>query len=178
MLTHRYVQVEGLAETYTPTAADLTGLFVHSAVRRTGNVSFAHPVLDGVQKAIVQTQLSNLHFHPTDCPTREKRGWTGDAQFTSRQASLNLDMRQLYGNWLQTMQDHDEVGCAHGEAPPVFPQTNKDICCNPKDSSFGCDYTGIPNGTFVDTSGSVADVVPFMYVYQVPGAKHVSTPRL
>ena len=36
------------------------------------------------------SQLSNLHFHPTDCPTREKRGWTGDAQFTSRQASLNL----------------------------------------------------------------------------------------
>jgi hypothetical protein len=167
----RYVQVEGLAHSYTPTAEDLTGLFVHSAVRTTGNVNFNHTVLDGVQRAIVQTQKSNLHFHPTDCPQREKRGWTGDAQFTSRQASLNLDMRQLYGNWLQTMQDHDEVGCAAGgsAAPPVFPQANKDICCNPEHASFGCDYTGIPNGTFADPGGSVADVVPFMYVGGWPG---------
>ena len=73
----RYVQVQGLAAAYTPTAGDVTGLFIHTNVRRTGNVNFSHPVLDGVQKAIVQTQLSNLHFHPTDCPTREKRGWTG-----------------------------------------------------------------------------------------------------
>jgi hypothetical protein len=160
----RYVQVEGLAGNYEATPGDLAGMFVHSAVRRTGNVSFSHAVLNGVQKAIVQTQLSNLHFHPTDCPQREKRGWTGDAQFTSRQASLNLDMRQLYGNWLQTMQDHDETGCASGGVAPVFPQTNKDICCNPEHKSFGCDFTGIPNGTFTDTSGSVADVVPFMYV--------------
>ena len=225
----------GLAANFTPTSAALTGLFVHSAVRTTGDVTFAHPVLDGVQKAIVQTQKSNLHFHPTDCPQREKRGWTGDAQFTSRQASLNLDMRQLYGNWLQTMADHDDAGCAIAGIAPVFPQTNKDICCNPKyihtlslawldfarvsaacswgrgravafslflisppfppsffflggggggaysisiltgipsindcrgrfsagrHSSFGCDYTGIPNGTFKDTGGSVADVVP------------------
>lgn len=158
----RYVQVGGLAGNYVPTTADLTGLFVHSAVDRTGNVTFSHPVLDGIQDAVVQTQLSNLHFHPTDCPQREKRGWTGDAQFTSRQASLNFNMRQLYGNWLQTMADHDQVGCAVNGAAPAFPQTNKDICCNPKHGSFGCDFTGVPNGTFTDTAGSVADVVPFM----------------
>jgi hypothetical protein len=93
----RFVQVEGLADAFVPTAQALTGLFVFSAVKSTGRVNFSHPVLDGVQAAIVQTQKSNLHFHPTDCPQREKRGWTGDAQFTSRQASLNLDMRQLYG---------------------------------------------------------------------------------
>ncbi len=166
----RYVQLEGLAPAYVPSAAaDLIGLFVRSAVRRTGNVSFDHPVLDGVQQAIVQTQLSNLHFHPTDCPQREKRGWTGDAQFTSRQAALNFDMRQLYASWLQTMADHDQAGCATSGAAPVFPQANKDICCNPKHGSFGCDYTGIPNGTFTHTSGSVADVVPFMYVGGWPG---------
>ena len=64
----RYVQVEGLADSYKPSASDLTGLFIHSAVQQTGNLSFGNRVLDGVQKAIVQTQLSNLYFHPTDCP--------------------------------------------------------------------------------------------------------------
>ena len=52
---------------------------------------------------------------------------------------------------------------------PTFPQTNKDICCNPKHPSFGCDYTGIPNQTFTNTKGSVADVIPFMHVGGWPG---------
>ena len=67
------------------------------------------------------------------------------------------------------MADHDSAGCAPPGATPTFPQTNKDICCNPGHSSFGCDYTGIPNGTFSDPAGSVADVVPFMYVGGWPG---------
>ena len=160
---YRYVQVEGFAPGYQPTNTDLTGLFVSSGVTQTGHVNFpTQPVLNGIQEAIVQTQLSNLHFHPTDCPQREKRGWTGDAQFTSQQASLNFDMRQLYGNWLQTMRDHDTAGCAIEGTVPTFPQSNKDICCSTQQGSFGCDFTGIPNGTFTNTRGSVADVVPFM----------------
>ena len=125
--------------------------------------------LNSIQKAIVQTQLSNLHFHPTDCPQREKRGWTGDAQFTSRQASLNFDMTLLYRNWLQTMVDHNYVGCALNGATPVFPQANIDACCYSKHHKFGCDYTGIPNGVFSDVRGSVADVVPYMGVGGWPG---------
>lgn len=35
--------------------------------------------------------------------------------------------------------------------------------------SFGCDYTSIPNGTFSNPGGSVADVVPFMHVGGWPG---------
>jgi len=110
----RYIQIEGFAPQYTPSAKDITALFVHSAVRQTGSVHFPtnYSMLNQIQSAIVQTQLSNLHFHPTDCPQREKRGWTGDAQFTSRQANLNFDMTELYRNWLQTMANHDAAGCA------------------------------------------------------------------
>ena len=155
---------------YVPTTKDLTGLFLHSDVKQSGNLKFpSSPILNQIQTSIVQTQLSNLHFHPTDCPQREKRGWTGDAQFTSRQASLNFDMRLLYSEWLQTMQDHDTAGCAINGNLPTFPQTNKDKCCYPSHKSFGCDYTGIPNKTFTNTQGSVADVVPFMYVGGWPG---------
>ena len=167
---YRYVQVENLAASYTPVPTDLVGLFLHSNVSQRGHVSFPHsPVLNGIQAAIVQTQLSNLHFHPTDCPQREKRGWTGDAQFTSRQASLNFDLTLLYEHWLWTMLDHDHAGCALHGTTPVFPQANKDICCFPKYSKFGCDYTGIPNGTFDQIQGSVADVVPYMYIGGWPG---------
>jgi hypothetical protein len=66
------------------------------------------------------------------------------------------------------MADHDQVGCASNSAP-LFPQANTDICCDPKHTSFGCDYTGVPGGLFNETHGSIADVVPFTHVGGWPG---------
>lgn len=100
---------------------------------------------------------------------REKRGWTGDSQLTSAEASLNFDMKLLYGNWLRTMRDHDVVGCAASGHSPAFPQSNVDICCDPAKKTFGCDYAGVPEGAFANTSGAIADVVPFTYVGGWPG---------
>ena len=53
-------------------------------------------VLSAVQRCVVQTQIDNIHSHPTDCPQREKRGWMGDAQWTAEEATINLDMGGLY----------------------------------------------------------------------------------
>jgi len=204
----RYVQVEGLAADFVPTDDFRAALFVHTAVPPTGKVHFneSWDILNKIQTAILYTQQSNLHSHPTDCPTRsvvffymaeldmvhdfnafchmraqymtdttaslycrEKRGWTGDSQLTSAEASLNFDMKLLYGNWLRTMRDHSDVGCVtHGQSP-VFPQSNIDVCCDPTKPTFGCDYTGVPGGSFKNTSGAVADVVPFTYVGGWPG---------
>ena len=60
-----------------------------------GHASTPANVLNVVQHCIVHTQLDNLHSIPTDCPQREKRGWMGDAQWTSEEASLNMDMQSL-----------------------------------------------------------------------------------
>ena len=166
---YRYVQVEGLHS--APTADTLTANFVHTAVRETGKIKFnaSLDILNKIQTAIKYTQLSNFHSHPTDCPTREKRGWTGDSQITSAGASMNFDTGSFYDNWLQVFGDHQDVGCALHGKEPVFPQGPADKCCNPKVGSFGCDYSGIPDGPggFNETSGSIADVVPFTYVCQI-----------
>ena len=103
----RYVQVEGLPT--APDASLLTALFVRTAMARSGRVAFGpggegaypHDILNEIQAAIVITQASNVHAHPTDCPQREKRGWTGDSQVTSGQASLNFDTAAMYATWLQ-----------------------------------------------------------------------------
>ena len=47
-------------------------------VTKDGHVEFKNSsmeILNGIQKAIFYTQLSNFYHHPTDCPQREKRGW-------------------------------------------------------------------------------------------------------
>eukprot|EP00041_Stephanoeca_diplocostata_P034478 m.1179193 g.1179193 ORF g.1179193 m.1179193 type:complete len:188 (+) comp24529_c0_seq24:2670-3233(+) len=43
-------------------------------------------------------------------------------------------------------------------------QANVDVCCDPPDNGFGCDYTGLPGGRFNETSGALADVIPFTHV--------------
>ena len=167
----RYVQVEGWPGPDPPTASSLTAMFVHSAVKKTGDVKFndSLAILNGIQKAYVYTQLSNMHSHPTDCPTREKRGWTGDSQLTSGGAALNFAALGFYGNWLGVMADHQAVNCALHKAPPVFPQANVDVCCDPPNNGFGCDYTGLAGGRFNDTAGALADVIPFTHVGGWPG---------
>ena len=53
----------------------LEGMHVHSRVEQIGHVHFESEVLNKIQGAILRTQLNNLHSLPSDCPTREKRGW-------------------------------------------------------------------------------------------------------
>ena len=185
----RYVQVEGLPTGVVPGKSFLTALFVRTAVPRSGHIRFGHhhhhsshgdaaspypyAVLNEIQAAIVQTQASNVHSHPTDCPQREKRGWTGDAQVTSGEASLNFDTASMYSAWLTSMQDSADVSCALAPQTPTLPQPNCFLCCNPSKPSFGCDFHGLPpggaHGGFEETRGSVADVVPFTHVGGWPG---------
>jgi alpha-L-rhamnosidase len=182
----RYVQVDGLPDGVAVDARFLTALFVRTAIRRSGDVHFGprphaadaaagYPfaILNEIQAAVVQTQASNVHSHPTDCPQREKRGWTGDGQVTSGQCALNFDATATYAQWLQSMEDSAAIGCALAPQTPAFPQPACFECCDPSKPAFGCDYTGLPpggtGGGFSAVAGSVADVVPYMHVGGWPG---------
>ena len=73
-----------------PTTATLTCHQAYSRMADAGAVSFNNSVLNAIQAAIVQTQKSNLFSIPSDCPTREKRGWMGDSQVTVDESMLNV----------------------------------------------------------------------------------------
>ena len=64
-----------------PTIADFSLATLEKLLWSIGNADASvFAILNEIQAAIVQTQASNVHAHPTDCPQREKRGWTGDGQ--------------------------------------------------------------------------------------------------
>jgi hypothetical protein len=48
-----------------------------------GGLDFNSTTLNQIQAAVVQTSKSNLFSIASDCPTREKRGWLGDAQVSA-----------------------------------------------------------------------------------------------
>ncbi|MBR6588040.1 MAG: GH92 family glycosyl hydrolase, partial [Kiritimatiellae bacterium] len=55
---------------------------------------------------------------PTDCPHREKNGWTGDAQFASEFAQYAYDNTEAYIKWLGDIVDHqDKKGMIGGVVP-------------------------------------------------------------
>lgn len=63
---------------------------------------------------------SNFVGIPTDCPHREKNGWTGDAQLAAETGLFAFDSAKSYGEWLETMRDLQRPS---GEFPGIVPSS-------------------------------------------------------
>jgi alpha-L-rhamnosidase len=112
----RHVQVTGLLE--KPTLDSLTGRWVHTDLEPAGEFSCSNPLLNRVHEIIRRTQLCNVHGIPTDCPHREKIGWTCDGCVTMEEAIYNFNMATFYTKWFHDMLDaQDENGHAACIAP-------------------------------------------------------------
>lgn len=87
-------------------AENLTGRFMHTDVAPSGYFKCSEPVLNHIYDATMQSYLGNLHSIPTDCPQREKNGWTADAHAAMDLALLNFDGITLYEKWLNDFADN------------------------------------------------------------------------
>jgi alpha-L-rhamnosidase len=96
----------------------ITGHFMHSDVPAVGKISSSNPVLDAIWRATNQSYLSNLFGYPTDCPQREKNGWTGDAHIASETGLYNFDGITIYEKWLA---DHRDEQQPNGVLPSIIP---------------------------------------------------------
>lgn len=88
------------------TKESLKAEFFHTAVKPTGNFSCSNMLLNKIEKAVNQSYLSNLMSIPTDCPQREKNGWTADAHISMDAGLLNFDGITLYKKWINDMIDN------------------------------------------------------------------------
>ncbi|UTA66339.1 alpha-L-rhamnosidase [Emticicia sp. 21SJ11W-3] len=96
----------------------LTGYFMHSDVPPAGQVTTANPTMNKLWWATNNSYLSNLFGYPTDCPQREKNGWTGDAHIASETGLYNFDAITVYEKWLA---DHRDEQQANGVLPSIIP---------------------------------------------------------
>ena len=97
---------------------DLTGYFMHSDVPVVGNITSSDTILNKIWKATNNSYLSNLFGYPTDCPQREKNGWTGDAHIAIETALYNFDGLTIYEKWLA---DHRDEQQPNGVLPAIIP---------------------------------------------------------
>jgi alpha-L-rhamnosidase len=101
----RYASLEGWpADMPSPTPDTLTAHFVHADVEPSGTFTSSSPLLNAIQYATVSSVLSNLADYPTDCPSRERRGWM-DANHVMETVLLNIDGGAMYSKWIRDFAD-------------------------------------------------------------------------
>lgn len=132
------------------TKDNLTGYFMHSDVPPIGHIQSSNPTINKIWAATNNAYLSNLFGYPTDCPQREKNGWTGDAQIAIETGLYNFDGFTVYEKWLA---DHRDEQQANGVLPSIIPS-----------SGWGYEWANGPDWT------STIAIIPWQ-LYQFYGDK-------
>lgn len=129
----RYVEVTGFPG--RPTIANFRGRFAHTDLEPAGEFSCSNEGLNQVQQATVRSYLCNAQNIPTDCPTREKNGWTGDAQLAAEAGLMNFHSAAFYTKWLDDLHDNQ---LADGRIGVIVPTAGWGLGgCNPAwDSAY------------------------------------------
>ena len=98
----RYVLVTGItAEQATEDL--LTYLEMSSLSETAGMFTCSCEVINKIEEATVRSDTSNFYYFPTDCPQREKNGWTADASLSAEQLLLNLRPEKSYKEWMRNI---------------------------------------------------------------------------
>ena len=113
----RYVEVEGITEEQAVSEL-LTYCVMHSAVEKRGDFRCSDGMLNQLQENIQRSDLSNLYYFITDCPHREKNGWTGDVTLSAEQFALNFGVEKCLEEWLFNVRKAQR---ANGEIPSIVP---------------------------------------------------------
>ena len=113
----QYVEVTASAPV-TLNRESLSAFFMHSDVPVAGTIRSSNPILNKIWEATNNSYLSNLFGYPTDCPQREKNGWTGDAQINIETGLYNFDAITIYEKW---MADHRDEQQPNGVLPSIIP---------------------------------------------------------
>lgn len=113
----RYAYVEGL-EPKQATMEALTVLVMNSDVCSRAGFVCSDDTLNQLQIMARRSDLSNFYYFPTDCPHREKNGWTGDAVVSAEHMLLNLSVENSLREWLDNIRMSQR---ADGRLPGIVP---------------------------------------------------------
>ena len=113
----RYVAVSGITKEQA-TDDLMTFLVMNSDVKKCGGFATSDATVQALQDMTVRSDLSNLHYFPTDCPQREKNGWTADAALSAQQMLLNLTVQNCFTEWLRNIR---KAQTERGSLPGIVP---------------------------------------------------------
>lgn len=115
----RYVRVTGMDQKQIVSAK---AYVMGSPIGQIGDFHCSDERLNRLQHNIVWSTKANMFSVPTDCPQREKLGWTGDIQVYARTGCFNFDLKNFLCAWLANVRAEQSE---NGEIPVVVPNPPK-----------------------------------------------------
>lgn len=160
----RYVKVSGITESQAKKSL-LTYLIYHTELNTRGDFQCSDEVTTALQKITRRSIVSNFYHFPTDCPHREKNGWTGDAAITCEAVLLNFDPEKNYCEWMRNI---CKAQRENGALPGIVPTSGWGFrrYCGP---AWDCVLAYLPYYTYIyrgDTEmirHSVQSFLPYLH---------------
>ena len=119
---------------------DFTAIAVYSDMERTGFFESSNALLDKFVENTIWSAKNNHADLPTDCPTRERHGWTGDAQIFCPTASYLFDYLPFAEKYLNDVYDwQTKNGCL----PQIAPEGGTDFYMRAMNGSVGWADAGV-----------------------------------
>lgn len=127
----RYAQIIGDVEI---DPADFTAIAVYSDLEQTGDFICSDERVNQLVKNTRWSMKGNFLDVPTDCPTRERLGWTGDAQVFFHTGAYFMNTAPFFRKWLLDMEDGQYK---NGLIPAVLPYNGVEMMYKATGSSVG-----------------------------------------
>ena len=119
---------------------EIKAVAVYSDLERTGWFESSNELLDKFVEATVWSTKGNSLDIPTDCPTRERHGWTGDAQIFYNTASYLFDYNTFSKKYMADVFDWQKKD---GKLPQIAPYGGVDFYMSSMDGSVGWSDVGV-----------------------------------
>ncbi len=113
----RYAVVYGLKEGQANDEF-LTFLVCSSDHAERANFTCSNETMNTLGKMVRTSDLANFYYFPTDCPHREKNGWTGDAAASAERFLISLDCKATFEEWLRNIR---KAQADNGSLPGIVP---------------------------------------------------------
>jgi len=110
----RYFEITGDAE-------NVEVITVYSDIAVTASFSSDNENINWLYETYLRTQLNNTHHGVvTDCPHRERLGYTGDGQLACKAGMMLFDSKELYRKWIRDIMDCQDMESGHVQHTAPF----------------------------------------------------------
>lgn len=125
----RYVQLDGDVD-----FENIEAIAVYSDMEETGTFDCSNALVNRLYQNTLWSMKGNYLDLPTDCPTRERLGWTGDAQVFFHTGAYLMDTAAFFRKWIQDMAD---AQYKDGLLPAVLPYQGVEMMYKTTGQSVG-----------------------------------------
>ena len=127
----RYALIETEADFHP---SDFEAIAVYSDMEQTGAFTCSNAKVNQFFENTKWSMKGNFLDIPTDCPTRERLGWTGDAQVFFETGAYLMNTASFFRKWMLDMEDGK---MKNGVVPAVVPYAGMRMMYEQTGSSVG-----------------------------------------